>query len=54
MLIEDRFPEGGHDGAAAMLLADGTIVDELREPDRDAILDKMTGLQDIAARKAAG
>lgn len=26
VLIEDRFPEGGHDGAAAMLLADGTIV----------------------------
>ncbi|GAB3624857.1 cytidine deaminase [Mariniluteicoccus endophyticus] len=25
-LIEDRFPGGGHQGAAAMLLADGTIL----------------------------
>lgn len=25
-LIEERFPEGGHAGAAAMLLADGTIL----------------------------
>ncbi|GAA5105674.1 ABC transporter ATP-binding protein [Alloalcanivorax gelatiniphagus] len=49
-----------HDPVAAsytdriVFLADGKIVDELRDPDRDSILDKMAGLQDIAAAKAAG
>jgi hypothetical protein len=35
-------------------LADGRIVDELRNPDRDQILEKMVGLQDAASAKAAG
>jgi putative ABC transport system ATP-binding protein len=49
-----------HDPVAAsytdriVFLADGKIVDELRDPDRDSILDKMAGLQDLAAAKAAG
>ena len=49
-----------HDPVAAsytdrvLFLADGQIVDELRQPDRDAILDKMAKLQDVAVRKAAG
>ena len=49
-----------HDPVAAsytdriVFLADGKIVDELRNPDRDAILAKMTSLQDTAAAKAAG
>jgi putative ABC transport system ATP-binding protein len=49
-----------HDPVAAsytdriLFLADGKIVDELREPDRDAILAKMAGLQDVATAKAAG
>jgi putative ABC transport system ATP-binding protein len=49
-----------HDPVAAsytdriVFLADGKIVDELRNPDRDSILDKMAGLQDVAAAKAAG
>ena len=49
-----------HDPVAAsytdrvLFLADGQIVDELRDPDREAILAKMATLQDVAARKAAG
>jgi putative ABC transport system ATP-binding protein len=49
-----------HDPVAAsytdriLFLADGKIVDELREPDRDAILDKMASLQDSAIAKVAG
>ena len=49
-----------HDPVAAsytdriLFLADGKIVDELREPDRDAILDKMASLQDAALAKVAG
>jgi putative ABC transport system ATP-binding protein len=49
-----------HDPVAAsytdriLFLADGRIVDELRDPDRDAILAKMAGLQDLATAKAAG
>jgi putative ABC transport system ATP-binding protein len=49
-----------HDPVAAswtdriLFLADGRIVDELRDPDRDAILAKMAGLQDVATAKAAG
>ena len=49
-----------HDPVAAsytdrvVFLADGRIVDELRDPDRDQILEKMVGLQDAAAAKAAG
>ena len=49
-----------HDPVAAsytdriVFLADGKIVDELREPDRDQILAKMSSLQDVAAQKAAG
>ena len=49
-----------HDPVAAsytdriLFLADGKIVDELRDPDRDAILAKMAGLQDLATAKAAG
>lgn len=49
-----------HDPVAAsytdriLFLADGKIVDELREPDRDAILDKMASLQDAALKKVAG
>ena len=49
-----------HDPVAAsytdriLFLADGKIVDELREPDRDAILDKMASLQDAAIAKVAG
>ncbi|MBS2940300.1 ABC transporter ATP-binding protein [Nocardioides sp. J2M5] len=49
-----------HDPVAAsytdrvLFLADGKIVDELREPDRDQILEKMGRLQDAAAQKAAG
>jgi putative ABC transport system ATP-binding protein len=48
-----------HDPVAAsytdrvLFLADGVIVDELRDPDRDQILVKMTRLQDIAMMKAA-
>ncbi|HYH72457.1 MAG TPA: ABC transporter ATP-binding protein [Nocardioides sp.] len=47
-----------HDPVAAsytdriLFLADGKIVDELRDPDRDAILERMGKLQDIATRKA--
>ena len=47
-----------HDPVAAsytdriLFLADGKIVDELRDPDRDTILERMGKLQDIAARKA--
>ena len=49
-----------HDPVAAsytdriLFLADGKIVDELREPDRDAILEKMASLQDAAIKKVAG
>ena len=49
-----------HDPVAAsytdriLFLADGRIVDELREPDRDQILAKMASLQDTAIKKAAG
>ena len=49
-----------HDPVAAsytdrvVFLADGKIVDELRSPDRDQILEKMARLQDVAAQKAAG
>ena len=49
-----------HDPVAAsytdrvVFLADGRIVDELRNPDRDQILEKMVGLQDAASAKAAG
>src|SRR5688572_28200046 len=48
-----------HDPVAAsytdrvLFLADGVIVDELRDPDRDQILAKMAGLQDAAMMKAA-
>ena len=48
-----------HDPVAAsytdrvVFLADGVIVDELRNPDRDQILAKMASLQDIAITKAA-
>jgi putative ABC transport system ATP-binding protein len=48
-----------HDPVAAsytdrvLFLADGVIVDELRDPDRDQILAKMTRLQDVAMMKAA-
>jgi putative ABC transport system ATP-binding protein len=48
-----------HDPVAAsytdrvLFLADGRIVDELRAPDRDRILAKMTLLQDVAMKKAA-
>ncbi|NYE38962.1 putative ABC transport system ATP-binding protein [Nocardioides cavernae] len=47
-----------HDPVAAswtdriLFLADGKIVDELRDPDRDTILERMGALQDAAARKA--
>jgi len=47
-----------HDPVAAsytdriLFLADGKIVDELRDPDRDTILERMGKLQDAAARKA--
>jgi putative ABC transport system ATP-binding protein len=37
-----------------LFLADGVIVDELRNPDRDQILAKMARLQDLAIKKAAG
>ncbi len=49
-----------HDPGAAsyadrvLFLADGRIVDELRSPDRDHILEKMATLQDAATRKVAG
>ncbi|GAB3015906.1 ABC transporter ATP-binding protein [Nocardioides flavus (ex Wang et al. 2016)] len=49
-----------HDPVAAsytdrvLFLADGRIVDELRQPDRDHILEKMARLQDAAVAKAAG
>jgi putative ABC transport system ATP-binding protein len=49
-----------HDPVAAsytdrvLFLADGRIVDELRSPDRDHILEKMATLQDAATRKVAG
>ena len=49
-----------HDPVAAsytdrvLFLADGRIVDEIREPDRDAILDRMAKLQDAAVAGAAG
>ena len=48
-----------HDPVAAsytdriVFLADGKIVDELRDPDRDQILAKMAALQDAAVKKAA-
>ena len=48
-----------HDPVAAaytdriVFLADGKIVDELRDPDRDQILAKMARLQDVAMKKAA-
>ena len=35
-----------------VFLADGKVVDELRDPDRDAILERMGALHDAAARKA--
>jgi putative ABC transport system ATP-binding protein len=47
-----------HDPVAAsytdriLFLADGKIVDELRDPDRDTILERMGKLQGIADRKA--
>ena len=47
-----------HDPVAAsytdriLFLADGRIVDELRDPDRDSILERMGALQDAATRKA--
>ena len=47
-----------HDPVAAsysdriLFLADGKIVDELRDPDRDAILERMGALSDAASRKA--
>ena len=47
-----------HDPVAAsytdriLFLADGKIVDELRDPDRDTILERMGKLQDLADRKA--
>ena len=47
-----------HDPVAAsytdrvLFLADGKIVDELRDPDRDAILDAMARPADAASRKA--
>jgi putative ABC transport system ATP-binding protein len=47
-----------HDPVAAsytdriLFLADGMIVDELRDPDRDTILERMGKLQDLADRKA--
>src|SRR6478735_9277132 len=47
-----------HDPVAAsysdrvLFLADGKVVDELRKPDRDAILERMGALHDAAARKA--
>ncbi|WP_374453979.1 ABC transporter ATP-binding protein [Nocardioides sp.] len=47
-----------HDPVAAsytdriLFLADGKIVDELRNPDRDTILERMGKLQDLADRKA--
>ena len=47
-----------HDPVAAsytdriLFLADGKIVDELRDPDRDTILERMGKLQDLASRKA--
>jgi putative ABC transport system ATP-binding protein len=47
-----------HDPVAAsytdriLFLADGKIVDELRDPDRDTILERMGKLQDVATRKA--
>jgi putative ABC transport system ATP-binding protein len=49
-----------HDPVAAsytdrvLFLADGRIVDELRNPDRVQILDRMKALQDAAMAKAAG
>ena len=49
-----------HDPVAAsytdrvLFLADGKIVDELRAPDRDSILERMAKLHDAAAAKAAG
>lgn len=48
-----------HDAVAAsycdrvVFLADGRIVDELRTPDREQILEHMTSLQDAAARRKA-
>lgn len=48
-----------HDAVAAsycdrvVFLADGRIVDELRTPDREQILEHMTSLQDAAARGKA-
>ena len=48
-----------HDPVAAsytdrvLFLADGLIVDELRDPDRDAILERMGRLQDAATARAA-
>jgi putative ABC transport system ATP-binding protein len=48
-----------HDPVAAsysdrvLFLADGVVVDELRDPDRDQILVKMAQLQDVAMTKAA-
>src|SRR6478609_6889088 len=47
-----------HDPVAAsysdrvLFLADGKLVDELRDPDRDAILERMGALSDAASRKA--
>ena len=47
-----------HDPVAAsytdrvLFLADGKIVDELRDPDRDAILERMGKLQDVAVARA--
>ena len=47
-----------HDPVAAsysdriLFLADGKVVDELRDPDRDAILERMGALSDAASRKA--
>jgi putative ABC transport system ATP-binding protein len=49
-----------HDPVAAsytdrvLFLADGRIVDELRDPDRVQILERMAALQDAAMAKAAG
>jgi putative ABC transport system ATP-binding protein len=47
-----------HDPVAAsycdrvVFLADGRVVDELRDPDREAILDRMGHLQDLALARA--
>ncbi len=48
-----------HDAVAAsycdrvVFLADGKVVDEIREPNREQILEHMTSLQDAAARRKA-